>query len=203
MTFQEFAQRLYMAIGQDESISAFTKTLLISALPDNSSILDDISNSSFKAYYYGRARISRLARKIYLDIRPILFERFLYEQNQAERLYCAFADVIPNISQKNACEYIANTFHHVLHEAIAPTDYAIPRLRCSQSKKYSTGGGGGGGNTLTVKEVAHYLRVTPRVISTYINQKNMPYTQCGKQYLFDINEVDAWKRDMTEALKRK
>ena len=147
MEFYEFAQRIGSVILKDGNISAFTKTLIEAIVPVNVSndLLTSTNVEIYKAYYYGRIRITRIAKKVYSVGNPRLFELFLWRQNKNESLCEAFSDVIDDITPDNACEYIADEFFLILYDAIKPATY-VSRRR------------GGGGKTNWHKRVVKIFR---------------------------------------------
>ena len=65
MEFKEFAQRLGGVIRGESSTATFTKSLFESILQqDRLDVLDEYQPSSYKAYYNGQSKITRIARKI-------------------------------------------------------------------------------------------------------------------------------------------
>lgn len=180
MEFYEFAQRIGSVILKDGNISAFTKTLFEAIVPVNVSndLLTSTNVEIYKAYYYGRIRITRIAKKVYSVGNPRLFELFLWRQNKNESLCEAFSDVIDDITPDNACEYIADEFFLILYDAIKPATY-VSRRR-------------GGVKLIGIKELSKYFDVTPRTVRNWIYQKQLPCIRAGRSYKFNMSEIRKW-----------
>ncbi len=120
MDFKEFAHRMGSVIRGESSTSAFTRTLFESIIPtEKLDALDEYSESSFKAYYNGQSKITRIARKINPYAEQALFEEFIYDQGDAvaQKLCNVFSDVLPDITLHSAGEMLAALFDEILNTA--------------------------------------------------------------------------------------
>ena len=120
MTFSDFAHRIGGVLRGADSQSAFAKTLFEMIIPDDrDDLLEDISESTWKSYFNGGARITRLAKKINAVADPMLFESYINEQDDpaVQKLCDAFIDVLPEINLHNASEQIAGLFNEIINEA--------------------------------------------------------------------------------------
>lgn len=120
MTFSDFAHRIGSVLRGADSQSAFTKTLFEMIIPDDrDDLLEDISDSAWKSYFNGGARITRLAKKINAVADPMLFESYINEQEDpaVQKLCDAFIDVLPEINLHNAGEQIAGLFNEIINKA--------------------------------------------------------------------------------------
>ena len=188
MDFSNFVQKMNGIIGNNKKISAFTRTLFESALPaDERSLLINISNSTFKAYYYGQNSITYLAKKIYAFVNPSLFEKFLSYQNKNTNLCSAFSNVIPNITPDNSCKLIADFFYSLLLDSVRPVSLPIS-------------GGGTQSPLLTLKDVAKYLNVKPKTVRKWIKQKGLPAVKISGMYRFNMPDVCAWAKNQHNQL---
>ena len=120
MEFTEFAHILKPIIGGSYNTHVFTKTLFEAIISeDDLSLIEDISTSSYKAYYNGKSKITKTAQKILPHSDPELFASYLNDFPEAttKRLYDAFKDYIEDIDLYNTTEKIAYYFEGILKEA--------------------------------------------------------------------------------------
>ena len=65
MTFSNFANLLKPIIGGSDNTSEFARKLFMAMIGENNSIvIEDLSDESFKAYFNGRTSIIRIAKTI-------------------------------------------------------------------------------------------------------------------------------------------
>ena len=65
MEFSEFAGRPHAIIGAGSSTVAFTKSIIEAILSDEApEITDEYSEDTYKAYFNGKTKSTRLAKKI-------------------------------------------------------------------------------------------------------------------------------------------
>lgn len=122
MKFYEFAQRLHPIIGGASSTHAFAKTLFSTIITeDGSSVLEEVSEESYKAYYNGNTSISRMAKKIspYVDSEEFVGFCNQFQDGVTERLCDSFREFCPNINAHNAGEELAALFKQIVNEAAA------------------------------------------------------------------------------------
>lgn len=122
MEFKDFAQRLGGVIRGESSTSAFTRTLFESILQqDRLDVLDEYQPSSYKAYYNGQSKITRIARKINGVTDPDGFADFIYDLGDGlvQKICAAFCDILPGITLHNAGNLLGNRFDQIISEAAA------------------------------------------------------------------------------------
>lgn len=135
MDFKEFIHRLASVISAGGSTAAFTRSVFEAILSEEGQIiLDEYQSSSYKSFYNGQAKISRLAKKINAYIEPMNFSDYIYQFSDAavENLCTQFADVLPEITPHNAGERLADLFVSIITEAAGATKRSTPK---SASKK--------------------------------------------------------------------
>ncbi len=120
MKFNEFAQLLYPVIGGASSTHAFVKALFDAIITeDGNSVLEEIKETTYKAYYNGSTGISRIARKIGPYIEPEEFVDFCnqFPDGVTERLCTSFQAFCPNINAFNVSEELAALFVRIIEAA--------------------------------------------------------------------------------------
>ena len=157
----------------EKNVSALTKKLFEAILPENCHLLSGFRAQTFKAYYYGNVGISRLAKKIYGQANPRLFEIFIRGLNKNQELCDAFSDVIIGITPDNACEFIADYFYTLLYEAMRPA-----RVQKEKNEKI-----------LNIKEVAAFFGVKERTIQNWMRRKIIPYAKIGGCCRFRLSDI--------------
>lgn len=131
MTFAEFANTIGNVIRAESSTHVFARTLFDSIIPDDKAeVLNEYSESSFKAFYNGTGQITRLAKKISIFVQPELFETFIdnYEDQTVQLICDAFVDQIPDINCLNAGIKLGELFAAIIVEA-ASDKKANPRKK--------------------------------------------------------------------------
>lgn len=130
MDFKEFIHRLASVISAGGNTAAFTHSVFEAILSDDGQvILDEYQSSSYKAFYNGQAKISRLARKINTYIEPIAFSEYIHQLPDAavENLCMQFSDVLPDIDLHNAGDRLAKLFNSIIIEAADSTRKSISK----------------------------------------------------------------------------
>ena len=80
MDFKEFIHRLASVISAGGNTAAFTRSVFEAILSEEGQdILDEYQPSSYKSFYNGQAKITRLARKINAYIEPMNFSDYIYQ----------------------------------------------------------------------------------------------------------------------------
>ena len=124
MTFSEFAKRLRPIIGDGENTSIFTKTILEFITSEKAlEALDGPAPNTYKAYFNGRNKITRLAKKIVRYIDPALFKRqltSLLKGDAREALCNKFSDVFTDANSYNIEQKISELFAEILREEADP-----------------------------------------------------------------------------------
>lgn len=120
MEFSTFMQRLFPVIGFGSSTHAFTKSMLEAILTDDSGdILDVYSKNTYKAYYNGTTKITRIAQKIGRFVEPEEFVKYIQDLSDAnvQRLCADFKNDLPGIDQHNAGCLLAECFEKIIKDA--------------------------------------------------------------------------------------
>lgn len=122
MTFSIFANVLKPIIGGSDNTVEFTRKLFIAMIgEDNSTVIENKSDDSFKAYYNGRSTINGIAR----EISPVAdlenFVSFLdnFGDSVSEKLCEAFSGYINEIDLQNVNYKIASCFDEIIKKAAA------------------------------------------------------------------------------------
>lgn len=119
MEFKEFAHRLFNIIGAGNNTKRFTRTLFESILDDEDSEIIEGSPETFKAYYNGNTKISKLSQKILIYIKPECFIDYLNEfsDDVIDALCESFIDVYPDINRENAAVKLSGLFADIIKKA--------------------------------------------------------------------------------------
>lgn len=120
MEFQEFAQLLHPVIGGGSSTHSFVRTLFDAIVTDEGrAVLEEVSESTYKAYYNGTTGISRFAKKINTFVEPAEFEAFCNDLPDAavDTLCDQFRQYLPDINPYNAAEKLSILFQSIIHDA--------------------------------------------------------------------------------------
>lgn len=120
MEFSEFACRLHAIIGAGSNTSAFTKTIIENILSDDASeITDEYGDDTYKAYFNGNTKITRLAKKMTAYIEPFNFSAYIDDFSDAARdsLVDSFSDVFPDATSYSIGEQLAGLYESILKEA--------------------------------------------------------------------------------------
>lgn len=130
MKFKDFAQLMRPIVGGASSTHAFVKTLFDAIVTDEgSSALEEIGESSYKAYYNGESGISRLAKKISPYIEPEEFISYFDDFSDAavESLCDSFLPYLPDINPHNAGELLAGLFRDIIKKAAETKRKSTPK----------------------------------------------------------------------------
>ena len=122
MTFSNFAHLLKPVIGGSDNTVEFTVKLFTAIIgEDNFPIIEDIGNSSFKAYYNGKSSINGIARKISPVADLENFVSFLddFGDSVSEKLCEDFSGYIDDIDLQNVNYKIAKCFDEIIKKAAA------------------------------------------------------------------------------------
>lgn len=130
MDFKEFVHRLASVISAGGNTASFTRSVFEAILSEEGQdILDEYQPSSYKSFYNGQAKISRLAKKINAYIEPMNFSDYIYQFSDAavENLCTQFSDILPEISPHNAGEQLAELFVSIITAAAGTTKKSTPK----------------------------------------------------------------------------
>lgn len=120
MEFTEFAHKLKPIIGGSYNTQIFVKTLFESILTEDGFLhLEDVSTNTFKAYYNGQTKITKIAQRILPHIDPEQFINYLdnFPEATTQRLYDTFRPNIESLDLHNTSEKIAYFFEEILTSA--------------------------------------------------------------------------------------
>ncbi len=120
MKFNEFAQLLRPIIGGSSNTGAFVKTLFDAMITDDGrDALDEIADSSYRAYYNGNSGISKIAQKISPYIETENFVTYIdpFSDETTESICDSFRPYLPEINSFNAGKLLANLFRDIIKEA--------------------------------------------------------------------------------------
>jgi|GEM_PF-1340115 len=130
MEFSVFADRLRSQIGAGSSTATFTRSIFEAILTDEGQALtEEYSDETYKAYYNGNTRITKMAQKITAYIEPFSFQNYIDQFSDAahEGLVKAFADVLPDANSFNIGEQLAGLFETIIREAAAVKRKSAPK----------------------------------------------------------------------------
>lgn len=138
MEFTEFAQKIKPIIGGSYSTHVFTRTLFESIITEDGLLeIEDISENTFKAYYNGKTKITRISQRILPYIDPEQFIAYLdsFPEATTQRLCDAFISKIVDIDLYNAAEKIAYYFEEILTTAAAQKRKSTPKSAKKDNEK--------------------------------------------------------------------
>lgn len=120
MNFKEFVQLSRPVIGGGGGVHRFVRSLFDAILTDaGKDILDDYSDSSYRAYANGNMQITKIAKAMspYLD--PVEFASFIYQVEEAAQLELCerFKTHLPILTILNVGEEMADLFANIIREA--------------------------------------------------------------------------------------
>ena len=130
MEFKEFAQKIKPIIGGSYSTHVFTRTLFESIITEDGLLqIEDISENTFKAYYNGQTKITRISQRILPYIEPEHFISYLddFAEATTQRLCDAFEHDIEEIDLHNTNEKIAYFFEKILTVAATQKRKSTPK----------------------------------------------------------------------------
>jgi len=129
MRFTEFANLLHPVIGAGNSTHAFAKTLFDSIVTEEGQdVLDELSESTYKAYFNGNTEITKLAQKISAYIEPEEFIGYVGQFSDAavQSLCDSFQGYLPDINLHNAGEELAGLFAAIIKETASKKKKGTP-----------------------------------------------------------------------------
>lgn len=130
MRFTEFVNLLHPVIGAGNSTHAFAKTLFDSIVTEEGQdVLDELSESTYKAYFNGNTEITKLAQKISAYIEPEEFIGYIVQFSDAavQSLCDSFQEYLPDINLHNAGEKLAGLFSLIIKEAASTKKKGTPK----------------------------------------------------------------------------
>lgn len=120
MTFSEFAKFLKPIIGGSSNTIEFTRTLFTMMIgEDNFTVIEDLSDDSYKSYYNGKTSISGISKKILPYADPENFVSYLdrFGDSVTQKLHNIFLPTIPDLDKQNTNEKIAYYFDEIIKNA--------------------------------------------------------------------------------------
>lgn len=141
MEFTEFAQTLKPIIGGSYSTHVFARTLFETILTKDGLLqIEDISENTFKAYYNGQTRVTKISQRVLPHIDPEQFSSYLDEFPEAttQRLCNTFQSDIDDIDLYNASDRIAYFFEGILTSAASQKRKSTPKSAEKEEVKPKT-----------------------------------------------------------------
>ena len=130
MEFKEFVQLLHPVIGAGNSTHAFARSIFDAIVTEEGqSVLEEYTNSTFKAYFNGNTGISKLAKKISAYVEPEEFSAYFGQFSDAaiQSLCDSFEGYLPNITPHNAGEELAGLFAAIIKDAASAKKKSAPK----------------------------------------------------------------------------
>lgn len=130
MRFTEFVNLLHPIVGAGNSTHAFAKALFDSIVTEEGQdVLDELSESTYKAYFNGNTEITKLAKKISAYIEPEEFVDYIGQFSDAavQSLCDSFQEYLADINLHNAGEKLAGLFSLIIKEAASTKKKGTPR----------------------------------------------------------------------------
>lgn len=136
MEFKEFAHKLFSIIGAGNNTKRFTRTLFESILDEENSEIIAGSLETFKAYYNGNTKISKLSQKILIYIKPECFVDYLNEfsDDVIDALCDTFRDMYPDINKENAAVKLSELFADIIKKAASTAKKASSSPKSKEVK---------------------------------------------------------------------
>lgn len=120
MEFSDFVQMLFPIIGAGSNTHAFAKSIFEAIITDEGvAALDERSSDTYKAYFNGNTKITKLALSISAYIEPEDFIGYINQFSDAavQSLCDSFCPYLPEITPHNAGEQLAELFAMIIKEA--------------------------------------------------------------------------------------
>lgn len=130
MDFSDFVQLLHPIIGAGNSTHSFTKSILEAIVTDEGvAALDERSTDTYKAYFNGNTKITKLAQSITAYIEPEEFIGYIEQFSDAavQSLCDSVQPYLPDITPHNAGEKLAELFTSIIIEAASTKKKGTPR----------------------------------------------------------------------------
>ena len=130
MRFTEFVNLMHPVIGAGNSTHAFAKALFDSIVTEEGQdVLDELSESTYKAYFNGNTEITKLAKKISAYIEPEEFVDYIgqFSDPAVQSLCDSFQEYLADINLHNAGEKLAGLFSLIIKEAASTKKKGTPR----------------------------------------------------------------------------
>ena len=122
MDFAKFVNLTRPVIGGKSGVHTYVKTLFDAMLTENGKdILEDYSDSTYKAYANGTTSINKISKAMVSYIDPIEFSSFIFDTEESVQIALCkqFKNYLPNININNVGDEIAELFASIIREAAA------------------------------------------------------------------------------------
>lgn len=130
MEFTEFAQKLKPHIGSSYNTSRYVRTLFEAIIPEEDlALIENVSLNTYKSYFNGHTKITKIAKSILPHIEPELFSMYLSDYSDAtiQGISETFKCDIVDIDLHNAPEKIAYLFQEILISAASNKRKSTPK----------------------------------------------------------------------------
>lgn len=120
MNFVEFVSITRPIIGGKNGVHTYVRTLFDAILTENGKdILNDYTDSTFKAYANGSTSISKISKAMVSYIDPVEFSSFIFDTEESVQIALCkrFAEYLPNININNVGDEIAELFANIIRNA--------------------------------------------------------------------------------------
>ncbi|WP_434793868.1 hypothetical protein TPDSL_03200 [Terrisporobacter petrolearius] len=120
MDFVEFVNITRPILGGKGGVHVYVRTLFDAILTENGKdILDDYTDSTFKAYANGSTSISKISKAMVSYIDPVEFSSFIFDTEESvQTVLCQrFTEFLPNITINNVGDEIAELFANIIRTA--------------------------------------------------------------------------------------
>lgn len=120
MNFKEFVELTRPVIGGKSGAHKYVRSLFDAILTDGGrDILDDYSESTYKAYANGNTQITKIAKAMSPHLDQVEFASFIYEAEESAQLELCerFKPYLPGINVRNVGDEIADLFAGIIREA--------------------------------------------------------------------------------------
>lgn len=122
MTFKDFVELTRPVIGGRGGVQKYVRSLFDAILTDDGrDILDDYSDSSYKAYANGTTQITEIAKAMSPHLDQVEFASFIFEFEESAQLELCerFKPYLPEINARNVGDEIADLFAGIIRTAAA------------------------------------------------------------------------------------
>lgn len=120
MEFTEFVNMLKPIIGGAENTHSFVKTLLdVVVTEEGKPFLEDVKEPTYKAYFNGKTKITKMAQRISPYLEPEEFVAYLdaFSDATAQQIIDTFSPFIDGLTASNVSEKMAYFFCDIIRTA--------------------------------------------------------------------------------------
>ncbi len=140
MLFSEFAQLLRPVLGGAMGEGDFAMTLFSNIVTgDGDRVVEEVANSTYRAYFNGTLKITKMAQKIgpYLETENFASYLAACSDETIESLHNSFKPHIPDIDSFDECKLIAELFRDIIIQA-AGNKKSSPKKKAEASNGTDT-----------------------------------------------------------------